>query len=149
MGNKKLEPQGNEPEESSYRIITYASKEVPKDFINLIRAPFLNTLRYGNEFFKLIVQDSYYKKYGAYVDFLINRPEMKVVTAQLNDQTVLGWALIEKNTLHYIWVKKELRRQGIGKSLIKDVNTFSHITNVGLSIWGKENYKDMVFDPFL
>ena len=68
--------------------------------------------------------------------------------AMLDDETILGWSLYEYKTLHYIWVKQEVRRQGIAKALMpKDIEFFSHITNKGLSIWSSK-YKELRFNPF-
>jgi len=108
----------------------------------------LNSLRYGNDLFKLIDQDAYYKNYGNYISALLARPEMKVKLAVLNDDTVLGWSLYMNKTVHYVWVKSEVRRQGIGKSLLpNEFDTISHITNKGINIWINK-YPKVRFDPF-
>ena len=51
-------------------------------------------------------------------------------------------------TIHYIWVKNEVRRQGIGKALMpKEFDTISHITNKGISIW-VNHFPEVKFNPF-
>lgn len=148
MGNKILEPTSDESQES-YKIITYPGNQLPQDMRSLIIAPFLNSLRYGNDLFKLIDKNSYYSVYPKYIEALLRRDNSIIKTAALDDETILGWSLIENKTLHYIWVKKEVRRQGIGQSLLpKEFDVISHITNKGMNIWVSK-YPKVRFDPFI
>jgi len=151
MGDQNLELDTNESEiqiESSYKVITYPASQLPQSFLNVIIAPFMNSLRYGNYMFKLIDKQAFYRAYKIYIDMLLSRPESVIKMALLNDDTVLGWSLFENKTLHYIWVKKEVRRQGIGKSLLpKEFDKISHITNKGLNIWVSK-FPEVRFDPF-
>lgn len=150
MGSQELEPTRDESEEveSSYKIIPYAGHSLPFEFRNSIIAPFLNSLRYGNDLYKLIDKDAYFTNYGKYIDIILLRPNMRVKIAMLKDKTVLGWSLVENKTLHYIWVKKEVRRQGIGRSLLpKEFDTISHITNKAIGIW-VNHYPEVRFNPF-
>jgi len=72
-----------------------------------------------------------------------------VKLAVLSDNTVLGWSMIENQTLHYVWVKKEVQRQGIAKSLIpKDIEAITHLTNKGISVWVSK-YPNVKFNPFI
>lgn len=150
MGDKKLEPETEKLEEveSSYRIVYHQGSKLPPDYKNLIVAPFLNSLRYGNDLYKLIDKDAYFLNYAKYIEVLLNRPMAIVKLATLKDETVLGWSLVEHKTVHYIWVKREVRRQGIGRSLLpKEFNTISHITHKGINIWVK-HFPDVGFNPW-
>lgn len=150
LGNKNLESETNEFKEveDNYKIITIPSSMLPDDYKNLIRAPFLNSLRYGNDLFKLVDRDSYFLNYSRYIEFLLQRQSLVVRAAVLIDETVLGWSIVEDKTLHYVWVKKELRRQGIGRSLLpKEFDTITHITNVGINIWVNK-FPEVKFDPY-
>lgn len=147
MGNQILEPSSTSPKEV-YRLITFKGRELPLEFRNLIIAPFLNSLRYGNDLFKLIDKESYYDNYARYIETLLSRNNSHVKLAVLDDETVLGWCLYQDKTVHYIWVKKEVRRQGIGKSLLpKDFTSISHITNKGINIWVNK-YPEVSFNPW-
>ena len=85
-GIKKLELKANEPEEKDfYRIIPYPSLEMPQEYRNLVIAPFLNSLRYGNDLFKLIDKDSYYLTYPKYIELLLQ----KTKTLKLNSQSLM------------------------------------------------------------
>jgi GNAT superfamily N-acetyltransferase len=121
---------------------------LPEEYKNVIIAPFLNSLRYGNDLFKLIDRDAYYDSYKKYVDLLMRRPTAQVKMALLSDNTVLGWCLYEPKIVHYFWVKKEVRRQGIGKSLLpKGFTAITHVTNQGIK-WWVNYYPEVIFDPF-
>lgn len=150
MGDQGLEPGADDISENSYQIISYKGPELPAGYLNAVRAPFINQLRSGNELFKLIDHETYFKVYSPYVELLIKRPHAIVRLAELSDHTVLGWALYEKNCLHFVWVKNEVRRQGIAKSLLPEgIEWFSHITNRGMSIWAKPGYEHLRFNPFV
>lgn len=150
MGNKTLESEANEFEKNSYKIITFTSKTLPSDHKNIIIAPFLNSLRYGNDLFKLIDKDSYYDSYGKYIEALLNKINVRITIAMLDDDSILGWCLWDwvepNNILHYVWVKKEARRQGICKAILPEFDMFTHITNVGINIWTKN--PEWRFNPF-
>lgn len=147
MGSKNLGPKTDEVE-NSYKIVVYKVLDLPQEFHNLIIAPFLNSLRYGNDLFKLIDKEAYYSSYSKYIQLLLQRPNAQVKLAMLSDRTVIGWSMIEGKTVHYVWVKKEIRRQGIGLSLLpKEFDTITHITNKGIGIWVSK-FKDVRFNPF-
>lgn len=150
MGDKELESksEGTEEVSSGYTVKHYQAIHLPEEYRNLIRAPFLNSLRYGNDLYKLIDRDSYFVSYGKYIEHLLHRPLSVVALAILDDDTVLGWSLYEGTTLHYIWVKKEVRRQGIAKELIPDkFDVITHITNTGINIWVNK-FPEVKFNPF-
>lgn len=152
MGDKELESKPDEPKEDGYKVITYTNKTFPCDFRNLIIAPFLNSLRYGNDLFKLIDKEGYYLAYGKYIDSLLNKSNIRMTLAILEDGSVLGWCLWEwsepTNIVHYVWVKKEARRNGICKSLLPlEFGVITHITNKGLTLWNK--YPDARLNPFI
>lgn len=148
MGSEDLEPFTNEPEENFYTIVKYDSNNLPKDLKNLVLAPFLNTLRYGNDLFKLIDKNAYYDNYARYIHILLARPNSKITIATLSDDTAIGWCLWENKTVHYVWVKSEVRRQGIANAILpKDFDTISHITNKGINIWVSK-FPNVRFNPF-
>lgn len=150
VGSEELEPSAAELEEveSSYRVEYFGGPKLSKEYRNVVVAPFLNSLRYGNELFKIIDKEAYYSSYARYIESLLLRPMTIIKMALLKDNTVLGWAMIEYKTLHYVWVKKEVRRQGIGRALLpNDFDTITHVTNVGLNIWVSK-YPEKVFNPF-
>jgi hypothetical protein len=150
MGSEELEPETKKlaEVESSYRIVYHQGSKLPIEYRNLIVAPFLNSLRYGNDLYKLIDKDAYFNNYSRYIEGLLLRPMAIVKLAMLKDETVLGWSLVEHKTVHYVWVKKEVRLQGICRALLpKEFNTISHITHKGINIWVK-HFPDVGFNPW-
>jgi hypothetical protein len=149
MGSEDLDTETNELKEINfYKIVTYQAKNLPPQFKNLIIAPFLNHARNGNAWFKLIDRDHYNKFYTQFIESLLNRPHCQIRMAVLDDETVLGWCLRENKTVHFVFVKKEARRRGICRAVLpKDFEVITHITNVGLNIWGNK-FSNARFEPF-
>jgi len=134
---------------TTFKVLTFKA-HVPKSYESLIFSTWLNSLRYGNEYFKLIEAEPYFKAYSAYITQILSRPNTRVRIAVLTDEpdTALGWAIDEGEVLHYIFVKKDLRRNGIGNALLsKNIKTFSHLTTQGLKLWNLKDPK-LKFNPF-
>jgi len=139
---------------SVYQIVRYhGSDPALTPYKNLIYTSFMKSLRFGNDWFKDIDSDSYFKTYHQVIDALLHRPYAQVSLALLTEDldTCVGWSLSEDKTLHYVFVKGDIqaRRHGIAKDLIpKDFDTITHLTKIGRSIW-KEKYPNVSFNPFL
>ncbi len=145
MGSEDLVSKTDESEDH-YRIVTY--KSPPKELRSKILANFLNSLRYGNDYFKLIEKDNYFPAYTIYINNLLDKASISTKFAMLSDQTILGWSIYEEEKLHYVFVNKDMRGQGIGKVLIpKEIKSFTHITNKGINLWLK-HYPNAEFKPF-
>lgn len=74
----------------------------------------------------VIPYSMYRKLYQALLDRVIRRPGAVVVLAvhpEHNDQ-IFGFACIERDsaTLHYIYVKENFRRSGIGADILEFIN---------------------------
>lgn len=152
MGDQILDehPNGTGTKEtSSYTILHHPASKLPDAYRNLIYSKFLRSLKYGNFFFRQIDNDTYFKNYHDYISILMNRPTSVINLAVLTDDpdVVLGWCLRENKTLHYVWVDKIQREQGIAKELCKEpFNTVTHMTHIGFDIFKKLN--DIRFDPW-
>jgi len=120
----------------------------------MILAQWLRSLRHLNDYFKLIDQNIYYGSYEPYIKSILQRTNTEVRLALLSDEpdVVLGWAVIENNTLHYVHVKEDqycsFRNKGIATQLIpKEIKQFSHVTSHWLKIWPKK-FSELTFNPF-
>lgn len=116
----------------------------------LVFSRFLRSLRFGNDYFKMIDSDPYYEIYHKYLSVLLNRPQTRVKLAVLSDdhENVLGFAITEPKKLHYCHVYKDYRRSGIAKTLCQEsFEIITHITNVGASIWNNK-FPKVRFNPF-
>lgn len=117
----------------------------------MIFSKWLRSLRYGNDFFKLIDPEAYYSRYEAMIQRILRAPETEVRLAVLSDDhdVVLGFSVSRGSALDYVHVHKIQRRQGIGKNLVPDgITTITHLTKTRLTIWGSK-YGEWKFNPFV
>lgn len=136
---------------TTYTVIRYPAKDLPDQYKNMIYSKWLRSLKYGNEYFKLIDSDAYYDIYHKLIDVYLNRPNANIRLAVLTDEpdTCLGWSLVEGQTLHYVWVHKDNRKKGIANALVSGpISYITHLTNVGASIWASKR-PDIKFNPFI
>lgn len=137
-------------EKATYSIIPYLGKNLSEEHRNMVLAKWMRTLRFGNDIFRLIDSTSYFDAYQIYIKALLKRPQCIVRFAMLTDDmdTCLGFSVSETNILHYVWVQKDERRHGIGKSLVPFAFKYiTHITRAGMIIWNNK-FPDVRFDPF-
>lgn len=136
-----LEAGTNDLKEETYSVISYPATAIPKAYRNMVFSKWMRSLRYGNDYFKMVDSDKYYFAYQRYIEMLLSRPECVIRFAVVTDEpdTVLGWSLIQGDKLHYVWVQQEQRNKGIATMLVPvSINCISHITKAGLSIWNKK-----------
>lgn len=112
-----------------------------------IFASWLKGLRYGNSWYELIDKDLYFKVYNSIINQLLHRSETKIACLKEDPSVILGYAVIEKNRLHWLHVKKAWRKIGIARSLVpSNITTVTHLSEVGRVIFLKKNW---IFDPFM
>lgn len=136
--------------DASYRVLSFPSSKLPTAYIGLVYSKWLRSLRYGNDLFRLIDADSYYKAYHRHVSLVLEHPNTVIRIAVLSDDhdVVLGFSVSRGNVLDYVHVHKDQRRLGIGRSLVPDgIEWITHVTKTGLTIWGSKagHWK---FNPF-
>ncbi len=120
-----------------------------KEYRNFIFAKWLRSLRSGNDYFKLIDTDKYFKTYQNYIEQLLMRSFVKLAHLTEDRDVVLGFSVIERSSLHYVYVQKLNRRQGIAREITPDyIDSISHVTKDGLAFWNKELSKAK-FNPFV
>lgn len=136
----------------AYDVIAYHGSEVPSELRNLVRARWMRSLRYGNDYFRLMVPESFYASYQRYIDAILAKQSAVVRFAVLADDrdVVLGFAVVRGSILDYVHVHKDQRRQGIARMLVcrgPETEAITHLTRTGLTIWGSK-CPDWKFDPF-
>lgn len=115
---------------------------------DLIYATWLRPLYYDNDLFSEIGRDQYFKTYPKIIEKILERPAIWVRIACLKEDpdVILGYAVLEKDMLHWIYVKKAWRELGLAKKLVPPyIVQFSHATNLGLKL----KPKDWIFNPFI
>lgn len=140
-----------EMEESSYRVIPFLGTTFPVTYRNMVYSKWMRSLRYGNDYFKLIDSKAYYATYDRYIGLLLERPKTVVRVALLSDDldVALGFSVSEGHALHYVHVQKDMRNKGIGTSLVPfEVKTITHLTKNGLAIWSSK-LPMASFNPFI
>jgi hypothetical protein len=141
--------ESKKDEIDSYKILTFKSY-VPNQYKSFVFSRWLHSLRFGSEVFKHSQSDQYYASYGKYIESLLSKDSVCLRIAVLagDEDTALGWSVCEGYTLHYVYVKPEVRNLGIAKSLVpQGIKTFSHLTNIGLAIW-QDKHQGLIFNPF-
>lgn len=136
---------------ASYRVIQFTGITLPAQYASMVYSKWLRSLRYGNDFFKLIEPDAYYSVYKRYIHNVLRKPDTSVRIAVLTDDAdvALGFSIFQEPVLHYVHVHKDNRKLGIGRNLIPPgITTITHVTKTGLSIWGSK-YSDWKFNPFV
>lgn len=149
-GEGTLTPKAPSQGLASYVVHKYAGMQLPEAYKGLIYSKWLRSLRFGNDVFRRIDSNSYYKHYHGYICRLLGSPECVVSLAVLSDDddVVLGFAVSRGSTLDYVHVHKDNRRIGIGSKLIPSgITTFSHTTRTWDAIWDHK-YSDWKFNPF-
>lgn len=139
-------------EQPSYSIIVFKGHKLPGQYVHLIFSRWLRSLRHGNNLFKKMKADAYYKAYHQYIENLLSKPDSEVRFAVLSDDhdNVLGFSVSREDVLDYIHVHTSYRKIGIAKRLMPEgITTFSHITETVAHIWpANPNYRHLEFDPF-
>ncbi len=134
-----------------YQIIKYQGCNLPDQYKGFIFAHWLRSLRYGNEYFKKIDKNAYYEVAKHDVEALLNHFSCIVQLAVLIDDkdVVLGFSCCRQEYLDYVYVQKEQRRQGIGKSLIPSYITgITALTKIGTMLW-EQKYPHWKFNPYI
>src|SRR6267142_2498423 len=104
---------------------------------NFIYSTWLRGLYHGNDWFKCIPSDIYFRHYEAILDVLFQKPSVKVSVACLKESpdVILGFSVFEANILHYIFCKFVWRNIGLARDLIpKDLKVVTHLIRTGRAI---------------
>lgn len=124
---------------SGYRIMVLSGSDPALEpYKPMIYSDWLNSLRYLNDWFREIEQNIYFSTYHKIIEALLSRSESSVSLAVLEDDSdnCLGWSLCEGTTLHYVFVKRDFRGQGICRRLAPlEIEKITHLTKPGRAIW--------------
>lgn len=137
--------------ESSYVVKEFKGADPRlEQYLALILATWLRSLRYGSDFFKLVDSPTFFKIYSTTLLSIMRRPEVLVRVAVLTSEpdVAVGWCVFQHGVLHYVWVRPMGRKQGIARSLMpKNIQVITHLTKVGKSLWIKK-LEHAKFNPF-
>lgn len=88
--------------------------------------------------------DQFFKAANKHIKYLLNLPDIKVKIACLKDDPdmIVGYSVINKDNLEWVYVKADYRRKGIAKLLSKGIKTISvPATRLGEKIAEKKKLK--------
>lgn len=119
--------------------------------LNFIFASWMKGLRYGNADLEKIPPQIYDKKQRLVIAELLGRATVLVYCLTEDQDVILGYIVYEgepnAETLHWVFVKKDWRRQGIAHHLIPPhAATYTQITKNGLEFLQK-HYPQMHYNP--
>jgi len=113
-----------------------------------IFSTWLKGLLYGCPQYKGVDQAAFYENMGSELEDLVAQPYLKITVACLaeDEDVVLGYAVTSQDALHWVFVKKAWRSQGIARSLLgRPFKTFSARTAAGDALAAK---KGLVYNPW-
>lgn len=126
--------------------------------IEFIFSTWLRSYRHDSPLTRLIHSDTFFHGHQKLVEKLLVRPKVRVHVCcdEADPNHIFGWSATEENTLHFIYVKKPLRREGVGSELLAFSGLpekikgceISHLTNTAWSLL-KENKWEAEFNPYL
>lgn len=137
MPETKTIPEGTD---DAYVITTYLGRVLPHAYRNMLFSKWLRSLRYGNDAFGMILPKAYFSYHHLLIEALLEKPGTAVRIAALSDNldVVLGFCVFRESVIDYVYVNRDMRRQGIGTALCPfhqpEGIVFTHFTKTSLSI---------------
>lgn len=117
---------------------------------NFIFTTWLRSLRAGCFWFQQIQKETYFRNYNEIIHRILKRPSLKITIACLKEDptVILGYAITEPESVHYVFVKPVWRRIGLLKDLLKEpFSKVTHMTTEGKQVLEKK-YPYAIFNPF-
>lgn len=138
--------QGLINQDSRYDILAFHNSHLFDPYRNMVISKWLRSLRFGNEYFRLITPEGYWRPYKRYLEELINKSIIRVAVLSDDSDVALGFSVTENTTLHYVFVHADFINSGIASSLIpKECDQISHITKNWMRVMDRK-YK-FKFNP--
>lgn len=111
-----------------------------------IFSTFLKGVRFGMDLYSEIDEKVFFEQYPKVVETLLSRSEISVMCLAEDPDVILGYAVRQGSVLHWTFVKKAWRKQGIAAKLCEGVTEVTHLTRPGTDI---KNKKKLKYNPFL
>lgn len=107
-----------------------------------------NALLYSSPTFQHVKKESLIKHYTPVILGLLNKSDVRVACLDSDPDIIIGYAVTIGSTLHFVYVKKAWRNQGICTILLGETKYkhLTHLTKTGLALAQKRGWE---FDPFL
>jgi hypothetical protein len=116
---------------------------------SFIFATLLRGLYYGSEHHKEMDKRAFFEAYDKVLKHILSKPALnaKVACLASDNDVIVGYALLEPQVLHWVYVKDAWRKRGVARQLLasESVAAVTHITKVGNEIRKRKNW---VYNPF-
>lgn len=126
-----------------------AIRDALQEDINFIYATWLRSYRSGSSIGRQARNTVYYREYNKVIDHLLNSSTIKVACLDDDPLIILGYAVFDRDNIHYIFVKEAFRRLGIARRLVESSlilpETCTHTTFIADKIIDKFKIE---FNPF-
>lgn len=129
----------------------YNVRAAEKSDESFITFTFLRGLYYGDSWFSLIPRDIFMSNYKKVIQALIADPDIIIYIACLKEDpaVIIGYSILslDAQTIHWVYVKKRWRNNGIAKALLPKFPTvITHLNAVGKTLMSK--FPNVIFNPF-
>lgn len=132
--------------------IPFAIREpVPAD-LNFIIDTWLKSFRQHSKTFKSYISTKDYNEFYRKVILSVLQKSNVYIAHSIEDQSqIYGYAVVNQDVVHYIYVKSPFRRFGIAKSLCEimssnqEINCYTHYTHYAKNLVQK---MDARYNPF-
>lgn len=130
----------------------YDIRELKSGDENFVLATFLRGIYYGDSWFSQIPKQIFMDNYKKVAEVLVNdrtRTCIQVACLKEDLDTIIGYSILSTDyqTIHYVYVKANWRKRGIGRSLLPQYpSAVTHLTELGKQLLPK--FKDCMFNPF-
>jgi GNAT superfamily N-acetyltransferase len=94
----------------------------------------------------------YFAKHRNLIASAIDRCDVLVATPSDADDTILGWACMDREVLHYVYVKERFKRWGVASRLLERLPryvVYTHNTRDAHRLYVSGKIKHWVHDPYL
>jgi GNAT superfamily N-acetyltransferase len=85
------------------------------------------------------------REQNALIERLIQTHPPVVALFKSVPNEVIGWACRDFDTIHYVYVKHDYRRQGVANLLISGAKFYTHETKAGLKLFARSG---VLFNPY-
>lgn len=131
---------------------------------DFIYSSWLNSYKNDSSFARKIARSIFFKWHQKIVKIILSRPSTTISIACFDEmpEVILGYMIHEKqkededekDIIHFVYVKKDYRKQGIAKLLIEsqsihlNESLFTHFTDTLYDLKIKEKHPKFMYDPY-
>lgn len=139
------------PAAPTFSVLDFHSPDFPDQYVGLVIATWLKSLRHSNDWFRLIDPHAYYAIYKNAIKSILANPDTHIRIAVLTEDkdVAFGYCVYRDKILDYVFVLADYRRQGIGRAILpRHIEIYTHLTKLGRELV-KSKKPHWLFNPFV